>query len=157
MTYETVSGSVLGCTDASTGSVFAVGFDVFTRIGEIVDLGAGYEGREYNVVSHSPVSARQARQTKGGYKLPPIEISMAWDQSDAGQDLLRTAAENNSVLTFELVKQGGDRRYFSAQVSKMIENLGTEDTVVAGAVTLLPQARADDVYTDLWFRIFTTP
>jgi hypothetical protein len=142
MSFETVAGSVLGVSASAPATYDLAGYGasamVYTAVGEITDLGGSY-GRQYNVVSHAPISTSQVTQKKGGFTLNPIELMMAWDQSDSGQDILRTAAATNSILTFELIKQGGDRRYFTAQVSKFVENMGTVDNVVQGSVTLLPQ------------------
>jgi hypothetical protein len=48
---------------------------------------------------------------------------MAWDMNDAGQDLLRAAALDDSVLSIKIVKQGGDVRYFAAQVKSLRRGL----------------------------------
>lgn len=140
--FETVAGSTLSCTVTAPVTYDLAGYSdtdiVWTEIGEITDLGQGY-GREYNIVSHAPIASSQVVKKKGGYNLPQVELALAWDQSDAGQDLLRTARNDNSILTFKLTKQGGDKRYFTAQVSKFVENFGTVDNVVVGMVTLLFQ------------------
>lgn len=142
LNFETVAGSTLACSIAAPASYDQAGYSassmVYTNIGEITDLGSGY-GKTYNVVAHAPIASAQVTEKKGGYKLGTPELVMAWDQSDAGQDLCRTAADDNSILTFMLTKQGGDVRYFTAQVSKFVENFGTVDNVVVGAVTLLMQ------------------
>lgn len=142
MSFETVAGSTLACSVAVPATYDEAGYGAssmtYTNIGEITDLGSGY-GRTYNTVSHAPIDTAQVTQKKGGYTLAPIDVTVAWDQADAGQDLLRTAANDNSILTFKLTKQGGDIRYFTAQVSKFIENYGTVDNVVVGMLTLLRQ------------------
>ncbi len=142
LSFETVAGSTLHCTVTVPSSYDLTGYSdtdiVWTAIGEITDLGSGY-GRQYNVVSHAPISSAQVTQKKGGYTLPPVDITMAWDQSDSGQDLCRAASLDNSILTMKLTKQGGDKRYFTAQVSRFVENFGTVDNVVVGMLTLLPQ------------------
>lgn len=142
MAYESVAGATLACsvTPPSPDNTIA-GFStaiVYTTIGEITDL-PGAAGRSYNTVEHAPISNRKRSRKKGSYSLDDITVTMAWDQSDAGQDLCRTAALDDSVLTFKLTKQGGDIRYFTAQVSKFIENMGTVDNVVQGSMMLLRQ------------------
>lgn len=142
LSYETVAGATLACsvTPPSPDTTIA-GFTtaiVYTDIGEITDL-PGVSGRAYNMVEHAPIATRKRSRKKGSYSLEDITVVMAWDQSDAGQDLCRTAALDDSVLTFKLTKQGGDIRYFTAQVSKFIENMGTVDNVVQGQMTLLRQ------------------
>lgn len=142
MGYETVAGATLACsvTPPSPDTTIA-GFStaiVYTTIGEITDL-PGAAGRRYNTTEHAPLASRKRNRKKGSYTLEDITVVMAWDQSDAGQDLCRTAANDDSVLTFKLTKQGGDIRYFTAQVSAFIENMGTVDNVVQGSMTLLRQ------------------
>ena len=110
----------------------------YTTIGEITDL-PGAAGRSYATVEHAPIDTRKRNRKKGSYTLDDLTVVMAWDQDDAGQDLCRTAALDDSVLTFKLTKQGGDIRYFTAQVSAFIENMGTVDNVVQGQMTLLLQ------------------
>jgi hypothetical protein len=107
-------------------------------VGEITDLGSGL-GRDYNTTTHSPIATRQVIEKKGSYKLGELALVMAWDMNDAGQDLLRAAALDDSVLSVKIVKQGGDVRYFTAQVKEFVENFGTVDNVVQGKCTLLRQ------------------
>lgn len=139
--FETVAGSTLGVTTQVPATYDAAGYGAssisYTLIGEITNIGP--IAREYATVSHSPIASRQVTQKKGSFTLPAIELTMAWDQSDAGQDVLRAAEATDAILTFELTKQGGDKRYFTAQVSKVSENFGGADDVDQAVVTLLPQ------------------
>lgn len=142
MAYETVAGATLACSvTPPSPNTTAAGYSTaiaYTTIGEITDL-PGAAGRQYAIVSHKPIDTRKENRKKGSYSLDDLTVTMAWDQSDAGQDLCRTAANDDSVLTFKLTKQGGDIRYFTAQVSKFVENMGTVDNVVQGQMTLLRQ------------------
>lgn len=142
MTFETVAGSTLGCSVAVPSTYDEAGYGassmVYTNIGEITDLGTGF-GRAYNIVSHAPISSAQITEKKGGFKVGTVKMKMAWDQSDAGQDLCRAASVDYSILTFKLTKQSGDIRYFTAQVSEFTEDFGTVDKVVEGMLTLLLQ------------------
>ncbi len=148
MAYETVAGATLACsvTAPSPNNTIA-GFAtaiVYTTVGEITDL-PGAAGRTYATVEHAPIASRKRNKKKGSYTLDDLVVQMAWDETDSGQDLCRTAALDDSVLTFKLTKQGGDIRYFTAQVSQFIENMGTVDNVVQGQMTLLRQT---DTVTD---------
>jgi len=142
MSYETTAGSTLACSiTPPSPNTTPAGFStaiVYTDIGEITDL-PGAAGRKYNTVEHAPITSRRRQRKKGSYSLEDIVVVMAWDQNDAGQDLCRTAALDDSVLTFKLTKQGGDIRYFTAQVSEFLEKMGTVDNVVQGQMTLLRQ------------------
>ncbi len=140
--YETVAGSTLACTTSVPATYDQSGYSasamVYTNIGEITDL-PGAAGRNYATVEHAPIDTRKRNRKKGSYTLSDLTVTMAWDQADAGQDLCRAAALDDSILTFKLTKQGGDVRYFTAQVSGFIENMGTVDNVVQGQMTLLRQ------------------
>ena len=56
-----------------------------------------------------------------------------------GQIIIEAAANNYTIPAFKVEKQAGAVRYFTAQVSKFIENLGTSNDTVKGAFTLLRQ------------------
>lgn len=145
LTFETVAGSTLSCSVTAPATYDAAGYGAlsYVAIGEITDLGQGL-GRKYNVVTHKPIANSQQIDKKGSYALPQIDLVMAWDQSDAGQDLCRAASLDNSILSFKLVKQGGDIRYFTGQVSEFTENFGTVDNVVQGKMHLLFQKEVVD-------------
>lgn len=118
----------------------AAQFEALTwvRIGEVTDV-PSVVGREYNTSNHAPVDSAQQLERKASYKLPNAEIACAWDEDDAGQVMVDEASRSYDVYAFKLEKQDGALRYFTAQVSKFVENNGTVDNVVTGAITLLRQ------------------
>src|SRR5688572_14777253 len=121
MSFETVAGAILAVSTSAPATYDAAGYGAlaYTTVGEITDLGRGL-GRQYNTVTHAPISSAQQTQKKGSYTLPTIDIVAAWDGSDAGQAILRTAADSQSqILSVKLTKQGGAIRYFTAQVSNL--------------------------------------
>lgn len=142
LTVETVAGATLSCTTSVPATYDQPGYTassmIYTLIGEITDL-PGAPRREYAESEHAPIASRQRTRKKASYNLANMVINMGWDDADAGQDLCRTAADDDSVLTFKLVKQSGAARYWTAQVKGLIENMGTIDNVVQGQLTLLPQ------------------
>lgn len=141
MAFETVAGSILAVSTSAPATYDTSGYGAltYTAVGEITDLGQGL-GRKYNIATHAPVASSQRINKKASYDLGTLELMLAWDQSDAGQDICRTANDSSSqVLSIKITKQGGDIRYFTAQVSEFTENFGTVDNVVNGKVTLLRQ------------------
>lgn len=140
MAFQTVAGSTLSVSIAAPATQTAVGFAAltWTVVGELTDVPTVL-GREYNIVTHSPVSSAQVTQKKGSYTLPQADAMCAWDDLDAGQLIIKSASEDNSVVSFKLQKQDGKIRYFTAQVSKFIEEFGTVDNVVTGSFSLLRQ------------------
>jgi hypothetical protein len=141
LNFETVSGSTLAVSVGVPAAEDAASYGalVWTAVGEITDLG-GSLGRDYNIVEHSPIAQARVIQKKGSYRLGSQDLVMAWDQNDAGQDILRTAANDpDDIVSIRITKQSGDLRYYRAQVSKFLENFGTADNVNQGMVTLLRQ------------------
>ncbi|MEH3087724.1 MAG: hypothetical protein PGN26_14590 [Xylophilus ampelinus] len=110
----------------------------YTEIGEVVDLDS-VVGREYNPVEHAPLKSAQRVRKKGSYSLPDATVNVAWDDADAGQILVKTASENNNIYSIKVTKQDGKLRYFTAQVSKFVENIGSVDDKVTGQITFLRQ------------------
>lgn len=141
MAFETVAGTVLSVSVGVPATYDSTGYAAlsWTAVGEITNID-GELGRQYNVVEHSTIANSQTIQRKGGYKLNSIDLVVAWDQADAGQDLCRTAADDaDDILSVRIVKQSGGIRYFTAQVQKFTEKFGTSDTVNQGMVSLLRQ------------------
>lgn len=141
MTFQTTADTEIYVsaglpTDTTSAAAFAL--LTWTLIGEVTDV-PSVVGREYTTVTHSPVDKAQQTEKKGSYKLPSAEIKCAWDESDAGQLIIDVASRSNAIYAFKMKKQDGAIRYFTAQVSKFIENFGTVDSVVTGAMTLLRQ------------------
>jgi hypothetical protein len=136
----TVANSSLWVSVAAPATHDAVGFAAltWTKIGEITDMGSVL-GREYNTSTHAPIDSAQQIEKKASYKLGTSEFVVGWDEEDAGQIIVDAASKDYSVPSFKVVKQDGAIRYFTAQVSKFVENNGTVDNNVTGAITLLRQ------------------
>lgn len=141
MTTETVATAKLYVSAALPATNNVAGFAAltWTPIGELTDIGS-VKGRSYNTSTHAPIDSAQQIEKKASYKLGNAEMTVGWDDADAGQIIIETGANSNSaVYAFKLVKQGGAIRYFTAQVMSFVENLGTVDNVVQGQFTLLRQ------------------
>lgn len=146
MPFLTVAGTTLSIAVNPPATHDAAGFAALSwvPVGELTDI-PSVIGREYNVVTHSPVSSAQVIEKKGSYKLPQADAVCAWDEDDAGQILIKTASESNDIYSFKMVKQDGAIRYFTAQVSKFVEENGTVDNVVTGSFSLLRQTNTVSV------------
>jgi hypothetical protein len=136
----TVANSSLWVAAAAPLTQTATGFLALTwvKVGEITDMG-NVQGREYSTSTHSPIDTALQIEKKASYKLPPAEFKCGWDESDAGQIIIQAASLNTTIPSFKVVKSNGAIRYFTAQVSKFVEELGTVDNVVQGSITLLRQ------------------
>lgn len=136
----TVANSSLWISADAPETHDKAGFEAltWTKIGEITDVGS-VTGREYNTSTHAPVDKAQQIEKKASYKLGSSEFVCGWDEDDAGQMLVDAASKDYSIPSFKLIKQDGAIRYFTAQVSKFVENNGSVDDTVTGAITLLRQ------------------
>ncbi|WP_295850967.1 hypothetical protein [uncultured Xylophilus sp.] len=145
MTWQTAAGTSIAISAALPASQTAAAFAAltFTLIGEVTNI-SSVKGRQYNTATHAPLASAQQSQRKSSFTLPDTTVEMAWDDADAGQILVETASKSNAVYAFCVTKQDGKKRYFTAQVSQFMENIGGVDDKVVGAMTLLRQTETID-------------
>lgn len=111
---EVYSG--LGATIAISAGVPAT-FDgtgyaalTYTEIGGVDSVGT--TGRKYNKVEFKPMKTGVAQKRKGTADSGAFDIKAAHDSDDAGQILLKTAANHASAkYAFKVTRQNGDVRY----------------------------------------------
>lgn len=139
-TVITVANTTVSISAALPATYDAAGYAALTwvPVGELTDIGSVL-GREYNTSTHAPIGSAQQIEKKASYKLGNADFTCGWLEADAGQVLISTAASSNAIYAFKVIKQDGTIRYFTAQVMKFVENLGTVDNVVQGQFTLLRQ------------------
>lgn len=139
--FETVASTKLFVCATRPTADTAVAFALLTwvEVGEITNVG-GVKGREYSTATASTVGTARDREKKGTYKLPDAEMECLWVEDDAGQIIIEAAANDYSIPSFKVLKQGGGIRYFTAQVKKFTESLGTGNDAVKGSFTLLRQS-----------------
>lgn len=140
MTIITVARSTVSISATVPATQTSTAFEALTwvPIGELTDIGSVL-GRTYNTSTHAPIGEPLQVSKKASYTLANAEFTCGWAESDAGQALLFTASQSNDIYAFKVVKQDGNKRYFTAQVMQFIENSGTVDNVVQGQFTLLRQ------------------
>ncbi|WP_332848714.1 hypothetical protein [Massilia sp. S19_KUP03_FR1] len=138
--FDTVANTKLFVSVAAPTTFDAAGYGALTwvEVGVITKFG-NVTGREYNKATLETVSDAQIRSKKGNYSLPDVEMECGWAETDAGQIIIAAASEDYSIPSFKVVKQGGALRFFTAQVAKFVENLGTSNDAVKGSFTLLRQ------------------
>jgi hypothetical protein len=136
MTAKTSAGSTLAISATAPATFNAAGYAALTPtvIGEITDLGEF--GRVYNIVTHNPLDTRATVKRKGSYNEGTMELKLALDGDDAGQDLLDAASTSDNDHYFELTLQDGEIFYFAAQVSSFKVGVGSVDTITNASVTL---------------------
>jgi hypothetical protein len=138
---QTSAGSKLKVSASLPATNNASGFDAltFTEVGEITDLGEF--GREYNMVTHSPLSKRQTVQMKGSYTEGTMDLTLGLDDTDAGQIIMRSASESDADYAFEVTYQNGAKRFFTAKVMSFKENVGGVDSVTGATCSLALQTQ----------------
>jgi hypothetical protein len=136
MAINTSAGSKLFVTASAPATYTQAGFTAltFTEVGELTNLGEF--GREYALVTHNPVGDRRTIKRKGSFNEGSISLEMALDNDDAGQVLLKAAADSDLSYSFKLQTQNGDIYYFSAQTMSFRVSVGTVDQITSATAML---------------------
>ncbi len=137
METTTAAGSTLAISAASPVTEDAAGYAAlaFTEIGQIEKIGA--LGAVFNKVEFQPLKGPKQKH-KGSVDYGSLAPSLAYDSADAGQTLLRTAADDatSTLYAFEVTYPTGAKRYFQGRVFGFPENVDGADTVLMAAPTI---------------------
>lgn len=136
MAVETLAGTTIGISATPPATFDATGYEavVFSTIGEITD--PGEHGKVYALVTHMPIDKRNTQKFKGSYNEGQMSMQLAVNTEDAGQGILRTAADSDDTYYFEIAYQGGDKHWFPAKVMSFTYSGGNTDTIRAATVQL---------------------
>lgn len=136
MAINTSAGSTLSISAAAPATYTQAGFTAltFTEVGELTNLGEF--GREYALVTHNPVGDRRTIKRKGSFNEGSITLEMALDNDDAGQVLLKAAADSDTSYSFKVRTQNGDVYFFSAQTMSFRVSVGTVDQITSATAML---------------------
>ncbi len=138
MAVRTSAGTTIALTATQPATYDAAGYAaagmVYTPVGEVTDLGEF--GREYALVTHSPVGNRATVKKKGSFNQGAMTLQLGLDNDDAGQTLLQTAAKSDADYSFKVTLQNNDVYYFQAQVMSFKTAIGGVDTITNATVTL---------------------
>lgn len=131
MTSTTAAGSALAISVAAPATQDAAGFAAlsFTEIGNIDKIGT--VGATFAKVEFQPLKGPKDK-LKGSSDYGSLQPSMAHDDADAGQTLLRTAADDPSqkLYSFMVTYPNGAKRYFQGRVFGAPENTDGADTII---------------------------
>lgn len=125
MASDTSAGATLAVSTTAPASFNSAGYGAltFTTVGEIDNLGEF--GRVYELITRKPLASRGTVKAKGSYDEGDLNLQLALDNADAGQDLLRTAVNSDDPVSCKVTLQGGDIYYFQAVVMSFRLNVGT--------------------------------
>lgn len=136
MGSQSSAGAALAISAATPATFDAAGYGAltFTEIGQIEKIGS--VGASYAKVEFQPLKGPK-QKFKGSVDNGTLSPSLAHDPEDAGQTLLRTAADDISTLySFEITFQSGDKRYFQGRVFGYPETIDSADSIVMAAPTI---------------------
>lgn len=136
MTTSTSAGTKLAISAAAPATQTEAGYEAltYTEIGNVESIGAF--GAVTEEVTFQPL--RGPRQShKGGTNYGSLNPSLAQDESDAGQTLLRTASDSpTSLYAFEVTFPGGAKRFFQGRVFGFPENVGAANAMLMANPTI---------------------
>lgn len=136
MTVYSSAGASIKISAGAPATYDATGYNAltFTTVGEVVDLGEF--GREYNLITHNPIATRGTQKLKGSFNEGAVTLQLGLDTDDAGQILLKTAANSDNNYSFLVTTQNGDKYYFQAKVMSFKVGVGSVDSVTSATVSL---------------------
>jgi hypothetical protein len=136
MSIGTSALTTLKITASAPATFDASGYNALsmTTIGEITNFGE--IGREFNLVTHNPVSSRGTQKFKGSYNEGTMQLQMALDTDDAGQILMKAAALSDNKYSFTLTTPNGDKYYFQGLVMNFKVGVNDVDSMTAATATI---------------------
>lgn len=137
MGSTTAAGSALAISAAAPATQDATGFAALTHteIGQIEKIGT--IGAVFAKVEFQPLKGAKQKH-KGSVDYGSLQPSLAHDDADAGQTLLRTAADDASskLYSFKVTYPDGAIRYFQGRVFGYPETVDGTDTILMAAPTI---------------------
>lgn len=133
----TAAGSELAICATLPATEDAAGYGalVFVEIGQIEKIGA--IGATFSKVEFKPLKG-PVQKHKGSVDYGSLQPSMAMDESDAGQTLMRTASDDatSKLYAFRVTYPTGAKRYFQGRVFGMPENTDGADSILMANPTV---------------------
>lgn len=137
MGSTTAAGSALAISVNPPATQDAAGFAAltFTEIGGLEKIGTF--GASFAKVEFTPLKGAKDKH-KGSPDYGSLQPSMAIDSTDAGQTILRTAADDTTskLYSFLVTLATGDKRYFQGRVFGNPETVDGADSIVMAAPTV---------------------
>ncbi|MCU6454352.1 hypothetical protein LPN01_09695 [Sphingomonas sp. A2-49] len=131
MTSMTAAGSKLAISAAAPATADAAGYAAlaYTSVGQVEQLGPF--GATFEVVNFQPLDG-PLQKYKGPSNSGALSPSLAHDDADAGQTLLRTAADDKTskLYSFRVTLPNGTLRYFGGRVFGYPETVGAANSMV---------------------------
>jgi len=110
----------------------------YTEVGEITNIGT--IGPTFEDVTHTPLKTGVTQHRKGGADYGQMQVSMALDDTDAGQILVDSGvdgAEKDTLFSHKVTLQDGSIRYFRGQIYSAPETIGDASTMITKEVNVM--------------------
>lgn len=137
MGSTTAAGTAIAISAALPATEDVAGYEalVFVEIGNVEQIGT--IGATTDKVEFQPLKGPKQKH-KGPTDYGSLQPSMAHDPEDAGQTLLRTAADpdNNARYAYLVTYPSGDKRYFMGRVFGYPENVGAAGSILMANPTI---------------------
>lgn len=137
MALQTGAGATLALSAAAPATQDATGYAAltFTEVGQIEKIGA--IGATFTKTDFQPLKGPK-QKLKGSADYGSLQPTYAHDETDAGQTLLRTAAndETNTLYSMKVTYQDGSKRYAQVRVFGAPETIDGADPVVMANPTI---------------------
>lgn len=137
MGSTTAAGTTLAMSAAAPATQDAAGYKalVTTEIGGVEKIGA--IGATFAKVDFQPLKGPKDKH-KGSPDYGSLSPSVAYDDSDAGQTLMRTAADDatSKLYSFVVTYPTGEARGFQGRVFGFPENTDGADTIIMANPTI---------------------
>jgi hypothetical protein len=137
MGSTTAAGSALAISAALPATEDAAGYAAltWTEIGGIEQIGG--IGPTFNKTEFVPLKGDKDKH-KGSVDHGALQPSLAHDDEDAGQTLLRTASDDRTskLYSFMATYPTGEKRYSQGRVFGYPENVGNADSVIMANPTI---------------------
>lgn len=137
MGSTTAAGSTLAISAAAPATEDAAGYQAltFTEIGQIEKIGS--LGATFNKVEFQPLKGPKQKH-KGSVDYGSLQPTLAHDDEDAGQTLLRTASDDatSKLYAFEVTYPTGAKRYFQGRAFGYPETVDGADTILMVSPTV---------------------
>lgn len=137
MGSSTSAGTTIHMSAGTPASQTIVGYSAltFTKIGGIESLGP--IGPTTSKIEFEPLDGPKEKH-KGSTDYGSLNPPLAHDNDDAGQTLLRAAAEpdNNDRYAYKVIYPTGEKRYFQGRVFSYAENVGNKQSMIMANPTI---------------------
>lgn len=117
---ESMAGTTVAISASLPATYDAAGYGAttitYTTVNEVETIGA--HGVTANVTEFTPISTAITTKVKGSKNYGNVALTLGYLPSDAGQDIIETAAESNNHYSVKITYQDASIHYLDVLVTK---------------------------------------